>query len=177
MSDDIVTGASVEVSIEVPRAPQEVWDLITDVVRIGEWSPECVDAWWIDTDETHGVGARFDGHNRYPGGFEATAKCVVTEWDRPSAFAWVVLDSDEVIDRPGSIWSYQLAPSGDGRTNVTHQFVHGAGMTGVRAGVDSDPDKVHARQMVDERMQLLRNNMTQTIEAMARAVNEESTLG
>ena len=42
-------------------------------------------------------------------------------------------------------------------------------MTGVRSGADSDPE--NAQQMVDERLALLRKNMTQTIEAIGRSVN------
>jgi uncharacterized protein YndB with AHSA1/START domain len=170
MAQDIVTGASVEVSVEVPGTPPQIWDLVTDVTRIGEWSPECVDAWWSDTEhESAAIGARFEGHNRYPGGFEATSQCVVTEASRPDTFTWVVLDSDELVDRPGSTWSYQLAPSGPDTTMVTHRFVHGPGMTGVRSGADSDPE--NAQQMTDERWALLRKNMTLTIEAIGRSVS------
>ena len=170
MGQDIVTGASVEVSVEVTGTPPQIWDLVTDVTRIGEWSPECVDAWWSDAEhESPTIGARFEGHNRYPGGFEATAQCVVTEASRADTFTWVVLDSDELVDRPGSTWSYQLAPSGPDTTMVTHRFVHGPGMTGVRSGADSNPE--NAQQMVDARLALLRKNMTQTIEAIGRSVN------
>ena len=169
MGSDIVTGASVEVSLEVTGTPPQIWDLVSDVTRIGEWSPECVDAWWSDAEHASPtIGARFEGHNRYPGGFEATSQCVVTEASRPDTFTWVVLDPDEQLDRPGSTWSYELAPSGPDTTMVTHRFVHGPGMTGVRSGADSNTE--NAQQMVDERLALLHKNMTQTIEAMGRSV-------
>ncbi len=167
-TDDVVTGATVEVAVEVDGSPEQVWGLITDVTRIGEWSPECIDGWWLDKEEPlASVGARFEGHNRYRGGFEATARCVVTEADPPRSFAWAVLDPDEVVDRPGSVWSYLLTPgAGADRTLVTHRFVHGPGMTGVRRAADEDP--AHAQQVVDDRLAELRGNMTRTIEAMGR---------
>lgn len=166
---DVVTGATVEVSVEIDGSPEQIWALITDVTRIGEWSPECIDGWWLDPDDPPAtVGARFEGHNRYQGGFEATAQCVVTEADPPHAFAWAVLDTDELVERPGSVWSYLLTSSaGADRTVVTHRFVHGLGVTGVRVAADSDP--ALAQQVVDERLVELRRNMTQTIEAMGRA--------
>lgn len=167
--DDVVTGATVEVAVEVNGSPEQIWELITDVTRIGEWSPECIDGWWLDKeDPLASVGARFEGHNRYQGGFEATARCVVTEADPPRSFAWAVLDSDEVVERPGSVWSYLLtAGSGPERTLVTHRFVHGAGMTGVRRAADGDP--ASAQQVVDDRLAELQGNMTRTIEAMGRS--------
>jgi uncharacterized protein YndB with AHSA1/START domain len=175
MSQDVVSGASVEVTVEALGPPQQVWELITDVTRIGEWSPECVKGWWVGAEHrTPEVGAHFEGHNRYPGGFEATARCVVTEVDPPRAFAWAVLDSDELVDRPGSVWSYRLVPSPtSGRTMVTHRFVHGQGMTGVRRAADLDPE--HAQQIVDERLALLESNMTRTIEAMSRSCSDEAS--
>jgi uncharacterized protein YndB with AHSA1/START domain len=169
VGEDVVTGARVEVSVDLDGSPTEIWELITDVTRIGEWSPECVEAWWLDEDVPPlRVGARFEGHNRYPGGFEANARCVVTQAEAPTSFAWAVLDSDELIERPGSTWSYTLtALEGTDRTTVTHRFVHGPGMTGVRQAADDNPD--NAQQIVDSRLDLLRRNMTQTIEAIGRA--------
>jgi uncharacterized protein YndB with AHSA1/START domain len=170
MGNDVVTGASVEVTVELHASPEDIWALISDVTRIGKWSPECVEGWWIDREEPlPRVGARFEGHNRFPGGFEATVPCVVTEVDRPRSFAWVALDPDQVVDRPGSIWRYQLSPSETaGLTTVINRFEHGPGQTGVTWAVDEDPE--HAQQIVDERLEVLRQNMIQTIEAMGQDV-------
>src|SRR5580658_2347866 len=148
MSTDLVTGASVEVRVELDGSPEDIWTLITDVSRIGKWSPECVDGWWVDREgDLPRVGARFEGHNRFPGGFEATVLCVVTDADRPETFAWVALDEEQVVERPGSIWRYWLRPSETaGRTTVIHRFEHGPGQTGVRRAVDDDGE--HAKQIV-----------------------------
>lgn len=170
MVKDVVTGATVEVSVEVDGSPEDVWGLITDVTRIGSWSPECVEGWWVERDgPLPRVGARFEGHNRYPGRFEAIASCVVTEVDPPRSFAWVVLDDDQVTDRPGSSWRYTLhASKTAGRTTVVHRFEHGLGQTGVRRAVNEEPD--NAQQIVEHRLDVLRQNMTTTIEAMGKDV-------
>jgi uncharacterized protein YndB with AHSA1/START domain len=168
MGEDVVTGASVEVQVELDGSPEDIWALITDVSRIGKWSPECVDGWWVDREgDLPRVGARFEGHNRFPSGFEATVPCVVTQADHAESFAWVTLDPELVVDRPAAIWSYRLSPSATaGRTTVIHRFEHGPGQTGVTRAVDDDPE--HAQQIVNDRLEVLRRNMTQTIEAMGQ---------
>ncbi|WP_173019501.1 SRPBCC family protein [Streptomyces alkaliphilus] len=35
-----------EVSIRIDASPEQVWDLISDVTRMGEWSPECRRCYW-----------------------------------------------------------------------------------------------------------------------------------
>jgi uncharacterized protein YndB with AHSA1/START domain len=55
-------GVTVQMPIACP--PQAFWDLITSVERIGEFSPECVEAWWVDGFPAQAVGGRFEGRNR-----------------------------------------------------------------------------------------------------------------
>jgi uncharacterized protein YndB with AHSA1/START domain len=161
------TGASVDVEIVVGKDQDAMWDLITDVARIGEFSPECVGAAWLDG-STARPGGRFEGRNEYSGGFKSTVTCVVTEARRPDVFEWIVLDPSELPDHPGSIWRYELAP-GDatGRTSVMHRFVHGPGVTGLTEAMREDPGQSEA--ILQRRLDLLRKNMTVTIEGMARS--------
>jgi uncharacterized protein YndB with AHSA1/START domain len=160
----LVTGASTEVELVVELPIVRVWALVTDVSRIGEWSPECVHAVWRpEGGEVPRTGARFDARNEYPGGYTSTVECVVIEAVRPSVFAWVVLDDDREVDRPGSIWRYELEPEGNG-TRVRHRFTHGPGLTGLREGVLAQPDR--ARAVLDGRLAQLRGNMSATLHAM-----------
>jgi uncharacterized protein YndB with AHSA1/START domain len=167
--DDMVTGATTEVAVLVDLPVDQVWDLITDVTRIGEWSPECAFAAWRPTDgEVPHVGARFDAHNEYPDGFTADVHCVVTGAVRPSVFEWIVLDDDADPARPGSIWRYELAPGADGHgTRVLHRFTHGPGVTGVREALRDRPDRAAAA--LDARLGQLRRNMAATMNAMMDA--------
>jgi hypothetical protein len=169
--NDIITGATTEVEVLVADlAPEQVWGLVTDVARIGEWSPECAGANWLDRPDGTAVivpqiGDRFQGHNKFPNGFTATVECVVTQAFRPQVFEWVVLDPDGVVDRPGSIWRYDLRPAGAG-TRLTHTFTHGPGLTGVREGAMLQPDR--APDVIADRLAVLHRNMTQTVHAMTR---------
>lgn len=159
------TGARVDVELTVDKDPAAVWDLVTDVGRIGEWSPECVGASWLDGGAPV-PGARFKGRNR-AGDFEWSTTCVVTTSERPSVFEWVVLDSADDPQRPGSTWRYDLVPGSAGQTIVRHSFVHGPGDTGVTMALRSNPEQ--AAELLQGRLDELREHMTVTIEAMARS--------
>ncbi|MER6943946.1 SRPBCC family protein [Nonomuraea sp. NPDC000554] len=159
---DEVTGATAEVEVRVPLPPSEVWDLVTDLSRLGEWSPECTRASWLEPDAGPRAGARFQASNRYPNGFVADVTCVVTRADRPHGFAWEVLDGSGV---PGSLWSYDLRPGSEpGQTLLRHTFVHGPGNTGLR--VAARRSGADASTVIDGRLTALRANMTATIRAM-----------
>jgi uncharacterized protein YndB with AHSA1/START domain len=161
-------GASVEVEFVVDTEPARMWDLVTDVARIGEWSPECVGASWLDG-AAAAPGARFEGRNDYGNGFTATVTCVVTAAARPSVFEWVVLDPSELPERPGSIWRYELEADGAGQTRVVHRFVHGPGVTGLSEGMQADPAR--AGQVLQGRLDTLRKHMTITLQGMAAAAH------
>jgi uncharacterized protein YndB with AHSA1/START domain len=159
------TGATVQVEMLVDTDPGEMWDIVTDVSRIGEWSPECTGAAWLD-DGNPEPGARFAGRNDFAGGFSATVTCVVTEARCPAVFEWVVLDPSEDPARPGSIWRYELTP-GDtpGRTSVRQRFLHGPGLTGLKKAMDESPGQ--AADILAGRLDTLRKHMIVTLEGMA----------
>jgi Polyketide cyclase / dehydrase and lipid transport len=159
------TGARVDVEVTVDKDPAAMWGLVTDIGRIGEWSPECVGASWLDG-ATLARGARFEGRNRDSDG-EWTATCVVTEAERPSLFEWVVLDSAGDPECPSATWRYELVPGEPGQTVVRHSFVHGAGVSGVTMAMREAPDEAEA--VLKGRLTQLREYMTTTIEGMARS--------
>jgi uncharacterized protein YndB with AHSA1/START domain len=160
------TGARVDVQVTVEKNLADVWDLVTAVGRIGEWSPECTGATWQEGG-TARPGARFEGRNRGSNGFEWSTTCVVTEADRPTAFEWVVLDSAGDPQRPSSTWRYELVPGGPGQTIVRHSFVHGPGGSGLTMAIESDPDQAEA--FLQGRLDQLREHMTVTLKGMARS--------
>ncbi len=162
--EDAVTGARTELirTVDVPIEP--LWELITDVTRFGEWSPECIYGAWLD-DASPGprAGARFEGRSRYADGFVSRVICEVTESRPPYVFGWVVLDDAEDPGRPGSIWRFELSRAdGPGRTRLLHSFEHGPGVTGTRLAAERDPSSL------PKRLQGMDQNMAATIEAMVR---------
>lgn len=158
------TGAQVEVVLVADQEPAAVWGLITDVARIGEWSPECVGGRWLDGAAPR-PGARFEGDNKFADGFSSTVTCVVTQAQQPEVFEWIVLDPTESPESPGSIWRYELT-AGDrpGQTKVLHRFVHGSGETGLSRAMQAHP--ADAGEILRERLDTLREHMTATLTAM-----------
>src|SRR4051812_22559455 len=75
-------------SVVVDRPPEDVYDLVSDVTRTGEWSPVCTSCWWDDGDGPR-VGAHFTGHNEVPGRTWET-HCEVVAAEPGVEFAWMV---------------------------------------------------------------------------------------
>src|SRR5687768_14377997 len=53
-----------EASTYVEAPPERCYALVTDIGRMGEWSPETVRAQWLDGATAPAVGARFRGTNK-----------------------------------------------------------------------------------------------------------------
>ena len=54
---------SVTVERTIPASPEALYDIVTDVSRIGEMSPECRSAEWVGKTQGPTVGAKFKGTN------------------------------------------------------------------------------------------------------------------
>ncbi|MFI7152657.1 SRPBCC family protein [Nonomuraea sp. NPDC050022] len=161
-ADYAVTGATTEVVVRVDNSPEEMWELITDVSRIGEWSPECTGATWLDDGDGPAIGRRFEGRNRFPNGQTTSVTCEVTEVEPGRRFAWAALDGE---GWRASLWSYDLTPD-SGQTIIKHTFVHAYGNTGLRQAILNNPGDASA--ILEERLARLRANMTKTIRAMTK---------
>ncbi len=82
----VVPAMGVTVQMPMACPPEAFWDLITSVERIGEFSPECAEAWWVDGFPAHAVGGRFEGRNRREAEgdtYEWTRPCDVVAYDPP----------------------------------------------------------------------------------------------
>ena len=58
-----VHGMHREASIEIHASPDAVYDLVADLPRMGEWSPENIGGEWQGGGSGK-MGDRFIGHNR-----------------------------------------------------------------------------------------------------------------
>jgi hypothetical protein len=105
---DLTHSASVVVAVP----PEELYDLVSDVTRTGEWSPVCVACWW-DEGATGRAGDWFTGRNVTP---ERTweTRSLVAVADRGREFAWLVGGSR-------ARWGYTLEPV-DGGTRLTESW-------------------------------------------------------
>jgi uncharacterized protein YndB with AHSA1/START domain len=170
-----VTGLTATAEEVVAARPERVWDLVADITRVGGWSPECIQATWLGEPARPQPGARFAGHNRLPNGFDYQVTCVVTEANRPRAFAWVVLDDSGDPARPSSTWLYQIDPLPGGGSRVQQRFTHGPGASYLRATTAKAPDR--AAQIIAARRDALRANMSATLHAMKTAAESTHPTG
>ena len=107
---------SVTVTMAAP--PSTVWDLVSDVTRIGEFSPETFEAKWIGSATGPSVGAKFKGHVKRNGvGPIYWTLCEVTECVPEKEFGFDVLTSGV----PTNHWRYELRAVPRG-TEVTESF-------------------------------------------------------
>jgi uncharacterized protein YndB with AHSA1/START domain len=106
------------VTVHIAAPPERVWELVSDVTRIGEFSPETFEAEWLDGTTGPRPGARFRGHVKRNGKgpvYWTTSTVVACEPGREFAFG---------VGAPGkalNTWRYALTAAGDG-TDVTESF-------------------------------------------------------
>ncbi len=107
------------VTVHMSASPERIWALVSDVTRIGEFSPETFEAEWLDGASGPAEGARFRGHVKRNGrGPTYWTKCVVSACEPEREFAFGVLGGGEkVINK----WGYRLQAV-DGGTDVTEFF-------------------------------------------------------
>ena len=99
-------------SVVVARSPESLYDMVSDVTRMGEWSPVCTACWWDDGLGPQ-AGAWFTGRNELPERTWETRSQVVAA-DRGREFAFVVGGS-------WVRWSYTFTRV-DGGTQVTESW-------------------------------------------------------
>lgn len=107
---------SVTTHMDAPAS--DVWALLSDVTRIGSYSPETFEAEWLDGATGPAVGARFRGHVKRNGkGPIYWTTCEVTECVPDQTFAFAVLQSGKAVNN----WGYSVTPAADG-CDVTEWF-------------------------------------------------------
>ena len=113
-----MSGLGGEVSLRMDAAPEKVWALVSDVTRIGEFSPETFEAEWTRGSTGPEVGASFKGHVKRNGvGPTYWTLCTVTACAPERVFEFSV-GTDAVT---ANNWGYRLQPR-DGGTLVTEYF-------------------------------------------------------
>jgi uncharacterized protein YndB with AHSA1/START domain len=105
----------VRESVAVDAPAELVYELVTDVARMAQWSPENVGCRWLDQPAGPRVGARFRGANRIRWRRWSTT-CTVTEAEPGRVFAFSVRYGPAPVSLAVSGWSYLLEPTATGCT-------------------------------------------------------------
>lgn len=120
--------SEVAVSRDIAAPADKVWALISDVTRVGEWSPETTACKWLGDAKGPAVGARFAGTNRI-GKKAWTTGCTVVECVPGASFAFEVKAGPFKIAR----WSYRIIPDGDS-CSVTETWTDRRGPLATKLG-------------------------------------------
>ncbi|HSE07909.1 MAG TPA: SRPBCC family protein [Nocardioidaceae bacterium] len=95
----------ISASVEVAATPESVWEVVSDVGRMPEWSPECRKIVVLGSPK-QGVGTKMLGLNRRGWAVWPTTSKVV-RYEPGKAVAWKTRES-------GATWSYEITPSDKG---------------------------------------------------------------
>ena len=116
MAGEQLWGGEARVTIAAP--PAAVWAYVSDVTRVGQWSPECLRGTYLDGATEAAEGVRFRGANRR-GAVRWFTNCTVVRFEAERAIAW------EVHPPYGGArtarWTYELQPV-EGGTEVVEHF-------------------------------------------------------
>ena len=107
------------VSLHIAAPPLKVWELVSDITRMGEYSPEVFEAEWLDGATGPALGATYRGHvKRNEVGPTYWTTCKVTACEPGEVFEFAVMMGGKALNT----WRYDFAPGTDGGTEVTESF-------------------------------------------------------
>ena len=151
----LVTELTLSDSISVAVPPDELYALVSDVTRMGEWSPICKACWWDDGGGPQ-VGAWFTGRNETPERtWETRSQVVAAEPGRK--FAWQV-------NNGWVHWEYAFEPEGAG-TRLTERWeLLPAGIAGFHERYGAD-----AEAQIEQRHDAARTGIPATLAAIKKA--------
>ena len=160
--------------IHVEASPDEIYAVVSDLPRSGEWSPECQGGEWI-TGEPAAVGAVFRGENLRSADVVAWAPLVRGTWytdakvvaaEPGRAFRWMML-SHAGSDQE-SVWGFRIEPA-EGGAVLTHHFRMGKATAGIHKIV-ADLDEVERAKFVEEWTEKLVQDLDATLQRIKKVI-------
>lgn len=136
-SDEIADTFQIGAGMVIAAKSVDVFDYVSDLERIGEWSPECRGGIWLNGGPGR-VGSVFQGRNLRATEVVSWAPIVRGQWtteaeivqvDPPYRFAWAMRDS--AGQRQDSVWSFEVRPK-HGTCELIHAFRMGQPTEGIR---------------------------------------------
>ena len=110
-------SATVSVAREIAAPAEKVWGMVTDLPRMGEWSPENRGGSWVGGVTGPTVGARFKGKNGIGRRSWSTA-VEVTVLDAPRKFSFALM----ALGKNWCDWVFEIEPTATG-CRVTHSWI------------------------------------------------------
>ena len=146
-------------SIDVVAPPDAVYDLVADITRTPQLSPECRRTEWLGEPGRPEVGARFRGRNSWRG-FRWWRQARIVEADGPRIFAFETVPGHGIYNDT-TRWHYQFEPIASG-TRVTESYAL------------SGPRWIGLFDRILGRPRALRRNLPRSLQALKQAVETAS---
>ncbi|MCU1394297.1 MAG: Polyketide cyclase / dehydrase and lipid transport [Ilumatobacteraceae bacterium] len=134
-----MSAATVTVSRHVNAAPEAIYGMVSDLPRMGEWSPENCGGTWLGGANGAAVGARFKGRNEN-GKKRWTTMVKIAICDAPTTFAFDVSAVGFAVAR----WQYDIVAEGDGSLVTESFFDHRNAIAKLFGGPASGVKERHA---------------------------------
>jgi hypothetical protein len=150
----------VEVERDISAAPEVVWHLVSDLPRMGEWSPENTGGEWVKGATGPAAGAKFKGRNA-AGSREWSTTATVIDARPAERFSFLVASGPLKIAQ----WSFDIVPSDSG-CRVTQTWIDRRGRLITFLG-----SKLSG---VDDRATFSRTSMEQTLAGIAAVAESPS---
>jgi uncharacterized protein YndB with AHSA1/START domain len=143
-------GVEGQATIHIDASPENVYAMISDVTRMGEWSPETDRCEWLDGATGPAVGARFKGSNKR-GIVRWSTKPTVKVADPGKEFTFEVGSPGKEDTR----WSYKMTSRGGG-TELTESFESLRYVLFFKIVSPPKRRKVHLQQGVEKTLQRIK---------------------
>lgn len=162
--------------IEIAADPAAVYDVVSDLARSGEWSPECRGGTWSGAPGA--VGSVFRGENYRAEDVVGWAPLVrgtwyteaeVVEADGAHTFRWAMLTHTGATQ--SSVWGFRVEPAGSGSV-LHHEFEMSQATEGIHEIV-RDLDEAARARFVTEWGAKLVSDVRQTLARIKRVVEDE----
>ena len=150
---EFVTALEFSDSVHLDLDPASTYALVSDITRMGEWSPVCKACWWDDPAAGAVAGAWFTGRNELPERtWETRSQVVVAEPDRE--FAWEV-------NNGWVRWGFTIEPADGGSTLTQYWRFLPKGIEGFGEKFGADADN-----QIAQRSELAHRGIPETLAAI-----------
>jgi hypothetical protein len=165
-------------TVWIAASPDEVYAVISDLPRSGEWSVECTGGKWVSGSPSS-VGAVFLGANIRDKDVVSWAPVIRGVWNSESevvaadgrAFSWAMRDSSGC--KQESIWSFDVEAT-DGGSTLVHRFWMGAATEGIR-GITSGMTQAEKKLFFAEWGAKLEQNIQDTLDRIKLVIEHSLT--
>ncbi|WP_328316226.1 SRPBCC family protein [Streptomyces sp. NBC_00388] len=162
--------------VDVSAAPDDVYAIVSDLPRSGEWSPECLGGEWA-SGAPSSVGAVFRGENLREESVVSWAPVVRGKWTTHSevvaaepglTFRWAMRDT--AGRRQQSVWGFDIEPT-EGGCTLTHHFRMDKATEGIR-GIVAGMDEQERRRFFIEWGAKVEGDLAATLQRVKAVVDK-----